>query len=357
MTTLSEKEEKMAADAAKERVRSILQTEPAKGDSVQGRMEKIAKGKTEEQRAKDADKARKAELKKMPKEERAVEKAKDKLEKAKRKLEEAKKLKNDKKIEKAKKEVEKAKKDLEKARKNLRKRNLAQLAKDEQNARKGMKDADDSIKRNPKNKDKDKDKDKEKGKEKDAEVKKAEMQKKYQRITLPEGMEIHQEGPSWKLYNKQGQSKDVTSEMEALIKTNKAIDAANAQIDKNNKLNMGASVATAAKDQDMPTRDNAKTGEMTENTALGVTTGQMRVADPARGMTIEPASVPEVKVTDIDGKDLSPEVAKGLATVAVSYAFDDNDLERLKDKDKKHQNEGDEKKRQQQQVVKPSYER
>lgn len=339
---MTEEEAKKRAEEARKRVKA-KPTEKEK--PVLARLEAKATAPTEKELEKQKRKSDKEALKKLPKEERAVEKAKLKLEEAKKKLEEAKKKNNAKAIEKAQKGVEKAKKDLEKAKKALREKNKLGLNK----IAKKMLDNEDKMKKAGMDKDPKKGKD-DKGKGKEDEKskekqKEAEMQKKYQHIKLPEGMEIRQEGPSWKLYNKQGQSKDVTAEMEALIKTNKAIDAANTQIDKNNKLNMGANAKMAANANETPVRGKGQTNEMVDNSAMGISTGQMKVANPDTGMSDVPASVPEVKITDIDGKALSPDVAKGIAIVSVARAFDEKDLERLKDKDKKHQKEGDEQKR------------
>lgn len=309
-------------------------------------------------REKEEKLAEKARIKNMPKEQKDIEKAKKKLAEAKKRLENA-QAKGDKKgIQKAQKDIKDAEKRLKKAQEAKRKKDqmgLDKLTKKMFKTEKDLEKAGAKKKEAPKKEkdDKSNEKDKEKTNDKDSKEvakKKEAMQKKYANIKLPGGLTIKQQGPAWVLVDaKSGRTKDVTPEMESLIKTNRDIDNANKQIDKNNKqISAGQveNVAAGAKD-DLQPRDKLKTNEMIDNSVAGISTGQMKVDDPTKGLAEVPTAVPDIKITDFDGKALDPATAKGLAIVAVANAFDQNDLnkmekklqEKLQEKDKKQKQE------------------
>lgn len=278
--------------------------------------------------------AEKDKQKKLSKEDKAIEKAK-------KKLEEAKKKNDPKAIKKAEAELKKAKE----AKRKKEQMGLDKLTKKMFKNEKDLEKAGAKKKEAPKKEkdDKDKKKEKEQTKDKDSKEvtkKKEEMQKKYANIKLPGGLTIKQQGPAWVLVDaKSGKTKDVTTEMEGLIKANKDIDKANKQIDKNNQHISAGQIENAVKGDDLQPRNKLKTNEMIDNSVAGISTGQMKVEDPAKGMADIPTAVPEVKITDFDGKNMDPTIAKGLAIVAVANAFDKNDLERLQEKDRQQKQE------------------
>ena len=54
------------------------------------------------------------------------------------------------------------------------------------------------------------------------------MKEMFSKVTLPSGMEIHQEGPQWVLVSKDGKQRtDVTDVMNTIDKYNREVDAAN----------------------------------------------------------------------------------------------------------------------------------
>lgn len=309
-------------------------------------------------REKDEKLAEKARIKNMPKEQKAIEKAKKKLEEAKKRLEKA-QAKGDKKG------IQKAQKDIKDAEKRLKKAQEAKCKKDQMGldklTKKMFKNDKDLEKAGAKKKetpkkakdDKSKEKDKEKTNDKDSKEvakKKEAMQKKYDNIKLPGGLHIKQEGKDWVLVDPNTKRrKTVTDEMNKLIETNKNIDLANRKIDKNNQEISASQVENAVKTDDLQPRDKLKTNEMIDNSVAGISTGQMKVDDPIKGVADIPTAVPDIKITDFDGKALDPATAKGLAIVAVANAFDQNDLnkiekklqEQLQDKDKKQKQERD----------------
>lgn len=295
-------------------------------------------------REKEEKLAEKDKTKKLSKEDKAIKKAKDALKKAQEK--------NDPKA------IDKAKANLKKAQEAKRKKDkmgLDKLTKKMFETEKNLEKAGAKKKEAPKkekdDKSKEKDKDKEKNNDKGSKEvaqKKAAMQKKYDNINLPGGLTITQEGKDWVLVDPNTKRrKTVTDEMNKLIEINQNIDLANRKIDKNNQEISASQVGNAVKTDDLQPRDKSKTNEMIDNSVAGISTGQMKVADPVKGVADIPTAVPEVKITNFDGKDLNPATAKGLAIVAVANAFDQNDLnkiekklqEKLEEKDKKQKQE------------------
>lgn len=324
-------EAKNAATRVKEKKRE-LPVLPE--NSVQARLKDVAQRPDEDKQRKDAEKARKAELKKMPKEERKVEEAKDKLEKAKKKLEEAKKSKNDKKIEKAKKEVEKAKKDLAKAKKKLDKLNMAQVAKRERDAAKGIKDANDSISKNPKSKEKEK---KKKENEKDnTSSKDAQKAKLAEHIKLPSGLQIRQDGPNYVLVSQGKDGKEQTTPindiMNEIDKYNKSVDAKNA--------------ATLAQSNVQKGVDDKAKGMKPDGQGLptnGVT-GNVQLKGDSQSLPTIPASQQaeaENIVKNIGGDRIKPEDVKEVAKTAMELSKldllkDPHAIEKLKEREEKN---------------------
>ncbi|MBP5699230.1 MAG: hypothetical protein J6W96_06870, partial [Alphaproteobacteria bacterium] len=217
---------------------------------------------------------------------------------------------------KAQKSVEKAQKDYDKsvvATQNAREKYNA--SQERLSVRDMAKRADELKKRDMENKKKEEELKKKKAKKKEGELK-----NKYNHIKLPSGMIIKQQGPQWVLVDPRtnpSRTKDVTAEMNAFVRANKAIDEANLQIERNNKLNAnGGALAGAGVEEGYKT-----SAQMTENTVAGMTTGQMK------GVDNKAISTPAI--TDVDNKPLSEDDVKALARVSVERAFDENLFERL----------------------------
>ncbi len=87
-----------------------------------------------------------------------------------------------------------------------------------------------TAKKDDKSKENEQEKKKEKEKENTPEKQEAKMKEMFSKVSLPSGMEIHQEGPQWVLVSKDGKQRtDVTDVMSTIDKFNQNVDAANEQ--------------------------------------------------------------------------------------------------------------------------------
>ncbi len=158
---------------------------------------------------------------------------------------------------------------------------------------------------------KDKDKDKEKEKEMTPEKQEQKMKEMFSKVTLPSGLEIHQEGPSWVLVSKDGKERtDVTDVMNTIDKYNKSVDVANEENRMQNDAQSGVDRAVGEHDKNM------------ENKGIDA-------IHEDKVSSVEQA-LPLVK--DVDGNDVfKPEDIKAVAEAAVSFAEEKAMLEKLKD--------------------------
>lgn len=295
-----------AADKAKKAEQRVARKKrAAPQEPVQDKLKKIA------HRAEDKPTEMTKKEKKIEAAKKAVDEAKRKLEKEQRKLDEAKA----KDIRKQEKEVKKAKEALEKAKEKLRKAEGKKPMDLRQTAEQAGKNA-----KNRQKAGMDKKKGAEKGSNTEERVqqKKQEMLKKYDNKELPGGLIVKQEGPHWVLVGPNGR-KEITNEMENFIKANRAIDKANRQIDANNNVSLN--------EPSLPQHTEADKKSMVDNTARGMSTGQMQDVDKVD------VSVPVI--TDIENNPLNQAPCQKLAEVAVDYAMDQNDLDSIIEKDKR----------------------
>ncbi len=164
-----------------------------------------------------------------------------------------------------------------------------------------------------KNKEKEKEKEKDKDKEKEMTPEKQEqkMKEMFSKVTLPSGLEIHQEGPSWVLVSKDGKERtDVTDVMNTIDKYNKSVDVAN---EENRMQNEAQSSVDKAAD---------KHGKDMEDKGVdGIHESKVSSVEQA---------LPLVK--DVDGNEVfKPEDIRAVAETAVSFAEEKAMLEKLKD--------------------------
>ncbi len=169
------------------------------------------------------------------------------------------------------------------------------------------------------NKDKDKDNENEKEKEKEndkdkemtPEKQEQKMKEMFSRVTLPSGLEIHQEGPSWVLVSKDGKERtDVTDVMNTIDKYNRSVDVANEENRMQNEAQSGVDKAVDKHDKDF------------ENKGID-TIHDDKVSSVEHALPL---------VHDVDGNQVfKPEDIKTVAETAVSFAEEKSTLEKLKD--------------------------
>ncbi len=177
-----------------------------------------------------------------------------------------------------------------------------------------------------KNKKDEKEDDKENNKKKENEKKnedpiakkEKEMKEKYSRVSLPSGMEIHQEGPSWVLVSKDGKHRtDITEVMGAIDKFNRNVDEANVQNRMQNEAQSGVDKAVDVNKKEQINDRNSKIQTVTE-------------------------ALPNVK--DIEGKQVfKPEDLKKVAETSIDFSNDTAMLEAMKKEAKKLENEAKDK--------------
>lgn len=162
-----------------------------------------------------------------------------------------------------------------------------------------------------KNKEKEKEKDKDKEKEMTPEKQEQKMKEMFSKVTLPSGLEIHQEGPSWVLVSKDGKERtDVTDVMNTIDKYNKSVDVANEENRMQNAAQSGVDKAAGEHNKNME--------------AKGVD-----AIHEDKVSSVEQA-LPSVK--DVNGNDVfKPEDIRAVAETAVSFAEEKSMLEKLKD--------------------------
>ena len=164
-----------------------------------------------------------------------------------------------------------------------------------------------------KNKEKEKEKEKEKDKDKELSPERQEqkMKEMFSKVTLPSGLEIHQEGPSWVLVSKDGKERtDVTDVMNTIDKYNKSVDVANEENRMQNAAQSGVDKAAGEHNKNME--------------AKGVD-----AIHEDKVSSVEQA-LPSVK--DVNGNDVfKPEDIRAVAETAVSFAEEKSMLEKLKD--------------------------
>ena len=150
----------------------------------------------------------------------------------------------------------------------------------------------------------------EKNKEKEKE-KEQKMKEMFSKVTLPSGLEIHQEGPIWVLVSKDGKERtDVTDVMNTIDKYNKSVDVAN---EENRMQNEAQSSVDKAAD---------KHGQNMENQGVdGIHESKVSSVEQA---------LPLVKDVD-DNEVFKPEDIRAVAETAVSFAEEKAMLEKLKD--------------------------
>ena len=162
-----------------------------------------------------------------------------------------------------------------------------------------------------KNKEKEKEKDKDKEKEMTPEKQEQKMKEMFSKVTLPSGLEIHQEGPSWVLVSKDGKERtDVTDVMNTIDKYNKSVDVANEENRMQNAAQSGVDKAAGEHNKNM---ENKGVDAIHEDKVSSVE-----------------QALPSVK--DVDGNDVfKPEDIRAVAETAVSFAEEKAMLEKLKD--------------------------
>ncbi len=162
-----------------------------------------------------------------------------------------------------------------------------------------------------KGKEKEKEKEKDKDKEMTPEKQEQKMKEMFSKVTLPSGLEIHQEGPSWVLVSKDGKERtDVTDVMNTIDKYNKSVDVANEENRMQNAAQSSVDKAAGEHDKNMEAK------------------GVDAIHDD-KVASVEQA-LPLVK--DVDGNSVfQPEDVKAVAEAAVSYAEEKAMLEKLKD--------------------------
>ncbi len=162
-----------------------------------------------------------------------------------------------------------------------------------------------------KNKEKEKEKEKDKDKELSPERQEQKMKEMFSKVTLPSGLEIHQEGPSWVLVSKDGKERtDVTDVMNTIDKYNKSVDVANEENRMQNAAQSGVDKAAGEHNKNME--------------AKGVD-----AIHEDKVSSVEQA-LPSVK--DVNGNDVfKPEDIRAVAETAVSFAEEKSMLEKLKD--------------------------
>ena len=162
-----------------------------------------------------------------------------------------------------------------------------------------------------KNKEIEKEKEKDKDKELSPERQEQKMKEMFSKVTLPSGLEIHQEGPSWVLVSKDGKERtDVTDVMNTIDKYNKSVDVANEENRMQNAAQSGVDKAAGEHNKNME--------------AKGVD-----AIHEDKVSSVEQA-LPSVK--DVNGNDVfKPEDIRAVAETAVSFAEEKSMLEKLKD--------------------------
>ena len=167
------------------------------------------------------------------------------------------------------------------------------------------------IEEKNKEKEKENEKEKEKNKEMTPEKQEQKMKEMFSKVTLPSGLEIHQEGPIWVLVSKDGKERtDVTDVMNTIDKYNKSVDVAN---EENRMQNEAQSSVDKAAD---------KHGQNMENQGVdGIHESKVSSVEQA---------LPLVKDVD-DNEVFKPEDIRAVAETAVSFAEEKAMLEKLKD--------------------------
>ena len=160
-------------------------------------------------------------------------------------------------------------------------------------------------------------------KQKDPALKQKEkMKEMFSKVTLPSGMEIHEEAGKWVLVSKDGKQRtDITDVMNTIDKYNRDVDEANAANKMQNEAQNGVDKAIDVNKKD-------------EGLNVNETNGKVKVVGEA---------LPNVK--DVEGKQVfDPQDIKKIAETALSYSDEKAMLAKLEDKENKNNKQANERK-------------
>ncbi len=178
---------------------------------------------------------------------------------------------------------------------------LKEKTKENEKTREKERDVNPFMKDGKKSDEKDDRDDKDKEKEEKDPVKKQEekMKEMFSKVTLPSGMEIHQEGPQWVLVSKDGKQRtDVTDVMNTIDKYNKEVDAVN---EENRMQNEAQSSVDKAADVNKKEEDMVNGG--TEDKVAVVSDALPEVKDVNGNQVFKPEDMEEIAKTALSASD------------------------------------------------------